>query len=94
MKFFADECCDTGMVASLRTEGHDVLYILEEEPGLRDELVLQKAYDQRRILLTEDKDFGESSTSGIAGGLKNVNRSKRSKTMGHLKGGGNLPQQA
>lgn len=59
MKFFADECCDTGMVASLRTEGHDVLYILEEEPGLRDELVLQKAYDQRRILLTEDKDFGE-----------------------------------
>jgi len=34
-----------------------------------------------------------SSTSGRAGGLKNVNRSKRSKTMGHLKGGGHLPKQ-
>ena len=59
MKFFADECCDTGIVASLRKEGHDVLYVLEEEPGLQDEVVLQRAYVERRILLTEDKDFGE-----------------------------------
>ena len=34
LKFFADECCDAGIVASLRIEGHDVLYVLEEEPGL------------------------------------------------------------
>ena len=59
MRFFADECCDIGIVASLRNEGHDVLYILEEEPGLPDEVVLQRAYVERRILLTEDKDFGE-----------------------------------
>ena len=59
MKFFADECCDAGIVASLRIEGHDVLYVLEEEPGLQDEVVLQRAYVERRILLTEDKDFGE-----------------------------------
>ena len=59
LKFFADECCDTEMVASLRIEGHEVLYVLEEEPGLQDEVVLQRAYVERRILLTEDKDFGE-----------------------------------
>lgn len=59
MKFFADECCDAGIVASLRIEGHDVLYVLEEEPCLQDEVVLQRAYVERRILLTEDKDFGE-----------------------------------
>ena len=59
MKFIADECCDTGIVISLRMEGHDVFYVLEEEPGLRDEVVLQRAYVERRILLTEDKDFGE-----------------------------------
>ena len=59
MKFIADECCDTGIVISLRREGHDVFYVLEEEPGLRDEVVLQRAYVERRILLTEDKDFGE-----------------------------------
>jgi len=57
LNFFADECCDTGIVASLRKEGHDVLYVLEEEPGLQDEVVLQRAYVERRILLTEDKDF-------------------------------------
>jgi predicted nuclease of predicted toxin-antitoxin system len=59
LKFFADECCDAGIVASLRIEGHDVLYVLEEEPCLQDEVVLQRAYVERRILLTEDKDFGE-----------------------------------
>ena len=59
MKFIADECCDTGIVISLRREGHDVFYVLEEEPGLRDEVVLQRAYVERRTLLTEDKDFGE-----------------------------------
>ncbi len=59
MKFFADECCDTGIVTSLRMEGHDVIYALEEEPGLQDDKVLQRAYVERRILITEDKDFGE-----------------------------------
>jgi predicted nuclease of predicted toxin-antitoxin system len=32
---------------------------LEEEPGLQDDKVLQRAYVERRILITEDKDFGE-----------------------------------
>jgi predicted nuclease of predicted toxin-antitoxin system len=59
LKFFADECCDAGIVASLRKEGYDVIYALEEKPGLPDDMVLQKAYVERRILLTEDKDFGE-----------------------------------
>ena len=59
MKFLADECCDAGIVASLRKEGYDVIYALEEKPGLPDDMVLQKAYVERRILLTEDKDFGE-----------------------------------
>ena len=59
MKFLADECCDTGLVASLRDEGHDVLYIFEEKPGVSDEEVLMDGYNEGRILLTEDKDFGE-----------------------------------
>ena len=29
MKFLADECCDADMIASLRADGHDVLYIME-----------------------------------------------------------------
>lgn len=59
MKFLADECCDTGLVESLRKDGHDVSYILESKAGVTDDEVLQDAYKEERILLTEDKDFGE-----------------------------------
>ena len=59
MKFLADECCDTGLVASLREDGHDVLYVLERNPGVSDDEVLLEAYNEERIILTEDKDFGE-----------------------------------
>jgi predicted nuclease of predicted toxin-antitoxin system len=59
MKFLADECCDADMVVSLREDGHDILYITESKPGILDEEVLKKAFDESRILLTEDKGFGE-----------------------------------
>ena len=59
MKFLADECCDTELVTSLRDDGHDVLYVLEKKAGVTDEEVLFDAYNDGRILLTEDKDFGE-----------------------------------
>ena len=59
MKFLADECCDHGLVEALRQSRYDVLYVLELKPGATDDEVLALAFDQRRILLTEDKDFGE-----------------------------------
>lgn len=59
MKFLADECCDAGLVSSLRTIGHDVSYILEKKRGAPDEEILLGAYNEERILITEDKDFGE-----------------------------------
>ena len=52
MRFLADECCDTGLVAFLRDEGHDLLYISEKNPGAKDEEVLESAYKDNRILLT------------------------------------------
>jgi predicted nuclease of predicted toxin-antitoxin system len=59
LKFLADECCDAGLVNSLREAGHDVAFILERKAGISDEEVLAEAYNEGRILLTEDKDFGE-----------------------------------
>ncbi len=59
MKFLADECCDAGMVLNLRDDGHDVHYISELTPGIFDKEILKKAFDEERILLTEDKGFGE-----------------------------------
>jgi len=57
MRFLADENVEAGIVALLRAEGHDVLHISETAPGVRDERVLQQARAERRVLLTNDKDF-------------------------------------
>ncbi|HEY2414364.1 MAG TPA: DUF5615 family PIN-like protein [Pirellulaceae bacterium] len=59
MNLLADECCDALLVSALRNDGHDVLYIKEVAAGADDQAVLQLAASQQRILLTEDKDFGE-----------------------------------
>jgi predicted nuclease of predicted toxin-antitoxin system len=59
LKFLSDECCDAGIVASLRDFGHDVTYVIEQKTGSSDDEILTMAYNQQRILLTEDKDFGE-----------------------------------
>lgn len=59
MNFLADECCDGLLVEGLRKAGYDVLYVKETMPGADDPTVLQSAFDQNRILITEDKDFGE-----------------------------------
>jgi predicted nuclease of predicted toxin-antitoxin system len=46
-------------VDGLRGDGHDVLYVKETNPGATDDKVLQLSTDQQRVLVTEDKDFGE-----------------------------------
>jgi predicted nuclease of predicted toxin-antitoxin system len=43
----------------LRNDGFDIDYVLELIPGAEDEAVLEMAYSQQRILITQDKDFGE-----------------------------------
>lgn len=59
MNFVADECCDALMVAGLRLDGHDITYVLESAAGSDDATVLASAANDFRVLLTEDKDFGE-----------------------------------
>jgi len=59
MEFLADECCNLGLVEKLRLSGHDVLYVFESKRGATDDEILAMAFNQRRILLTEDKDFGD-----------------------------------
>jgi predicted nuclease of predicted toxin-antitoxin system len=59
VKFLADECCDAIVVAGLRKDGHDVLFVSESARGVDDETVLRQAAAESRVLLTEDKDFGK-----------------------------------
>ena len=59
MKLAADECCDAVLVAGLRADGHDVWYVMESARGADDRAILDQANTEQRVLLTEDKDFGE-----------------------------------
>jgi predicted nuclease of predicted toxin-antitoxin system len=59
MRFLADESCDFTVVRALRAAGHDVVAVAELSPQAEDETVMDMAVRQERILLTEDKDFGQ-----------------------------------
>ena len=59
MRFLADESCDFAVVRALRAAGHDVLAVSEVSPGDEDLAVIDFAVREGRILLTEDKDFGQ-----------------------------------
>lgn len=59
MRFLADEGVDKPIVDQLRNSGFDVHYVLETHRGSDDETVLHLANEEGRILLTQDKDFGE-----------------------------------
>ncbi|BBD67296.1 hypothetical protein NIES4072_54110 [Nostoc commune NIES-4072] len=59
MKFLADENLDRQIVERLRLDGHETLYVVEMEPGIPDDEVLNLANNEGAILLTSDKDFGE-----------------------------------
>ena len=59
MKFLADESCAGPVIFALRQAGHDVLAIAEVAKGAIDEQVMERAFSERRVLITEDRDFGE-----------------------------------
>ena len=59
MRFLADESCDFAVVRALRAAGHDVVAIAEIAPRADDEIVIDRTVREERILITEDKDFGQ-----------------------------------
>jgi predicted nuclease of predicted toxin-antitoxin system len=58
LRFLADEGCDFGVVRALRAAGYDVFAVCEVMTRSDDHQLIQQAGVERRILLTEDKDFG------------------------------------
>lgn len=57
-KFLIDESVEFRIVLSLRERGFDVKAITEASPSISDVAVLRLSYNQRRILVTNDTDFG------------------------------------
>ena len=60
MKFLLDVCADSRPLRSALADlGHDVLSARQRLPHASDEALLTLASDENRVLITEDKDFGE-----------------------------------
>ena len=58
-QIIADESVDYRIVLLLRQLGLTVYSISEDQPSIKDDLVLNIACDNNALLITEDKDFGE-----------------------------------
>lgn len=54
-----DENIDTNLVSILRSKNIEVFHIKEGHRGVPDEEVILLSKNPPRIILTEDKDFGE-----------------------------------
>ena len=59
MRFLADENVSYHVVEQLRNAGFDVMATSLANPGASDSDVLATARRDGRILITEDRDFGE-----------------------------------
>ena len=59
MKFLIDESVEYSLVITLRKLGYNVSSVSEESPSLEDRDVIGLAYSEERVIITNDKDFGE-----------------------------------
>lgn len=74
MRLLADESCDFAVVRALRAAGRDVVAVVELSLRAEDEQVMDLAVREGRIVLTEDKDFGQLvyARSRATGGVLRV----------------------
>lgn len=59
MRFLANENYPLPSIRRLRQSGYDTAAIIEDSPGVSDAVVLARAVNEQRIILTFDRDYGE-----------------------------------
>jgi predicted nuclease of predicted toxin-antitoxin system len=59
MKILAHENLPASVIRSLRDRGHDVLSAKESMRSEADDVILARAQSEERLVVTQDKDFGE-----------------------------------
>jgi hypothetical protein len=70
MRFLADEGVDAAIVTAIRSDGHDVRWMAEEMEGSTDDVVLAAAARDARILITEDKSWGNRGREQISKNIR------------------------
>ncbi len=61
MKIVADENLYEPIITYLKEIGNDILSISEKHPGITDDEVYTIACDEKRVIITMDKDFSRIS---------------------------------
>ncbi len=59
MRFLVDECTGPVVASWLRENNHEVFSVFDEARGIDDDTIILKALQEKWILITNDKDFGE-----------------------------------
>ena len=59
MRFLVDESTGPRVALWLRGEGHEVFSVYDAARGMADVEIIQKAFAEDWILITNDKGFGE-----------------------------------
>ena len=55
---------DRRSLTGFKEKGYEVFSVYDEAPGISDAEVLRRAHEEERILITNDKDFGEKVYRG------------------------------
>jgi predicted nuclease of predicted toxin-antitoxin system len=59
MRFLVDESTGSGVDRYLREQGHDAVSVADIMPQADDIEILRYAYAEDRLVVTNDKDFGD-----------------------------------
>lgn len=59
MRFLVDECTGKKLCLLLEEKGHNMFFVGDIMPSAPDKEVIKKAADENRVLITDDKNFGE-----------------------------------
>lgn len=60
LSFFADENIPESLINWIKTNGFNISGTrLENLYGMDDEAIIQKAFSEKKIIITQDSDFGE-----------------------------------
>jgi predicted nuclease of predicted toxin-antitoxin system len=58
MRFLVDECTGPAVARWLESRGFEVFSVYDQARGISDDEVLEKAFNENWVLVTNDKDFG------------------------------------
>lgn len=64
MKLLADENVSGSLVSELAARGIDVVWVKARYRGASDDEIVEIAQQERRVILTSDKAFGERASRG------------------------------